>query len=450
MSAELIARYDGVRVPRYTSYPTAPHFGPDVDAARYLGWLGELAPGTTASLYLHVPFCESMCWYCGCHTKVVARYEPIAAYVSQLEREIALIAAALSGPLTVGHIHWGGGTPTMLRPDDFNRLMERLRAAFTVAADAEIAIEIDPRTLSTEMVAALAAAGVNRASLGVQDFDSGVQSRVNRVQPHDVTASTLTRLRAAGIGAINFDLMYGLPGQTVESCRASAHAATALAPDRFAVFGYAHVPWMKRHQKMMDEAALPDAGERWRQYLAIADALTTAGLVAIGLDHFAQSQDPLTQALRAGRLRRNFQGYTTDEASVLIGFGASAIGFLPQGYIQNHTGYHEYEAAIASSRPATARGRVITDEDRARRAVIERLMCDLRVDLAAIGAEFGLAANAFDDAHESLADLVAQEIAEFDGRTVAVPERARPLVRIVAASFDRYLKTGIARHSAAV
>jgi oxygen-independent coproporphyrinogen-3 oxidase len=454
MTPERLARYDGVRVPRYTSYPTAPHFTGAVDADRYREWLGSLAADAGVSLYLHIPFCESMCWYCGCHTKVVARYQPVAEYLALLRREIELVAALVPGRLRVRHLHWGGGTPNMVAPDDFAAVMATLRHGFDFAPDAEIAVEIDPRTLTPDHVRAMAGAGVNRASLGVQDFDPDVQRAVNRIQPYDLTAGAVARLHAAGIHALNFDLMYGLPGQTVEGCHDTAERALTLRPDRLAVFGYAHVPWMKTHQRKIDEAALPDGPTRWRQFAAIADALTGAGFEPVGLDHFARPQDPLAVARRAGRLHRNFQGYTPDGSPVLIGFGASAIGALPQGYIQNAPDFHRYAEAIGAGGLAVTRGLVLSAEDRLRRDLIERLMSDLAVDLEQVAARHGVGPGHFDAELDGLDGLAADGVVERDGWRLTIPEVARPLVRIVAAVFDPYLvasqQNGTARHSRAV
>ncbi|MEI6984867.1 MAG: oxygen-independent coproporphyrinogen III oxidase [Rhodospirillaceae bacterium] len=457
MNPELLAKYDGVRVPRYTSYPTAPHFNDAVDEVRALSWLGglgELNGGTTASIYLHIPFCHSMCWYCGCHTWVVSRYQPVADYLELLKREIALIATAVPGRLRVGHLHWGGGTPNMVRPDDFSAIMAMIRHGFDLIDGARIAVEIDPRSLTVEHVRAMAAAGVNRASLGVQDFDAGSQRAVNRIQPFEMTANAVETLRAGGITAINFDLMYGLPLQTVETCRRSAELALTLRPQRMAVFGYAHVPWMKKHQNRINEAELPDGITRWRQFAAIADTLNLAGLQSIGIDHFAVPEDELAVAQRAGRLRRNFQGYTADCAEVLIGLGASAIGAMPLGYVQNAPDFSNYEALISDGHLAVTRGLVLSVEDRLRREVIERLMCDLGVDLELVTARHGFAADHFDAVLPRLAALAADGALELRGRRLTVPEAARPLIRLSAAAFDTYLApsqdAGAARHSRAI
>ncbi len=324
MANRLLEQHD-LRVPRYTSYPTAPHFHAGVAAQTYGDWLRNLDSAAPLSLYLHIPYCHEMCWYCGCHTKATQRYAPVRDYVGVLQTEIARVADAIGRRQTVSHIHWGGGTPTILSDSDMAAVMANLRERFDIAGDAEIAIEADPRTLSYEKTVALADAGVTRASLGVQDCNAHVQAAINRVQPLEQTAGAVGALRAAGIERINIDLMYGLPLQTVADVRRTVEAVLPLKPDRLAVFGYAHVPWMKSHQKMIDEAALPNADERLRQSEAMALALVAHGYRHIGLDHFARAGDPLSIALRTGNLRRNFQGYTTDRADTLLGFGASAL-----------------------------------------------------------------------------------------------------------------------------
>ena len=334
------------RVPRYTSYPTAVQFGVDVSSLTYEHWLGSLPVEDQVSLYLHVPFCAELCLYCGCHTTVARRYGPVEAYVELLEREIALVARHLGVRRKAVHVHWGGGTPTMLAAADFERIMRALRHIAAIGADCEVAIEIDPRTLRRELVPVLADAGTSRASLGVQDFDQSVQRAVGRIQSFGQTARAAEWLRHAGIANINLDLMYGLPLQTVDSVSATVRQALALEPDRVALFGYAHVPWLKKHQKLLPQDALPDSMERLAQQRAAAEVLGSAGYRPVGLDHFAKPSDLLVTRQREKRLHRNFQGYTTDEASTLIGFGTSAIGVLPQGYVQNAASTVTYREAI--------------------------------------------------------------------------------------------------------
>ena len=448
MTPDLLHKY--VRpVPRYTSYPTAPHFGPAVDAATYRRWLAGLDPAQPLSLYVHIPFCNTLCWFCGCHTRVVNRYEPVARYLAWLRREIDGVAA-VTGPAPVTHIHFGGGSPTIAAPGDFRDLMAHLRDRFRIRDDAEIAVEIDPRGMTPDKVEALAAAGVTRASLGVQDFDPAVQRAINRVQPFALTAGVVDMLRSRGIDRINLDLMYGLPLQTEAGVAGSADKALALEPARVALFGYAHVPWMKRHQRLIAEQDLPGAWQRWRQFRAAAGRLQDAGYVAIGLDHFAHPEDSMARALAAGRLSRNFQGYTTDSATALIGFGASAIGSLPQGYVQNDPDVPAYGAAMEEGRLATVRGHALTRDDRLRRDLIERLMCDGAADVTAVCERHGADPGTFEGAVAALAPVQEDGLVEIDGSRIAVTPLGRPLVRVVCAAFDRYLQSGAGKHSSAV
>ena len=448
MEHEILEQY-GRAVPRYTSYPTAPHWQPGVAAETYGDWLAAIGDGDQCSLYFHVPYCTKMCWYCGCHTKIVQRYRPVANYAAVLRQEVALVAGAIPGVPVVTHVHWGGGTPTMLTPRDFSSLMETTRRHFRLTDDAEVAVEIDPRTLTKSMASDLSMAGVNRASIGVQDFNAHVQKAVNRIQPYEITERAVAWLRDAGIDAINFDLMYGFPGQSTDDVIHTVDLAHTLAPDRLAVFGYAHVPWMKPHQRMIDEEALPGRRERMAQANAVAKRLAEHGYRRIGLDHFARPNDELAIAMEQGRLRRNFQGYTTDPAPVLLGFGASAIGSLPQGYVQNMAPLRAYARRIQDGRFAVIRGVELTADDRLRRAVIERLMCDLEVDLAATAASFGMAER-FEPERDALVSMEAMGLVEVKGSHIRITAKGRPLMRTVAAVFDRYLETAGARHSHAI
>lgn len=449
MDDELVLKFEA-RVPRYTSYPTPPHFDPAVDARQYRRWLEALDPGITLSLYLHVPFCTSLCWFCGCQTTVVNRYQPVAAYIELLKKEIDAVAEVLGPGRSLSHLHWGGGTPTIVSGDDFRDLMAQLRRCFDFAADAEIAVEADPRALSLKMAAALAAAGVTRASLGVQDVNLEVQRVINRVQPRETTARAVAWLRQAGISDINLDLMYGLPRQTVPGIIETVDSALGLRPDRLCLFGYAHVPWMRPHQRLIDESSLPDAKARLKLYRAASGRLVERGYVAIGLDHFARPDDSMARAAAEGRLHRNFQGYTTDDAGALIGIGASAIGTLPQGYVQNAARVPEYRKAIKADGLATVRGLAIDDGDRLRREVIERLMCALDVDLAEVGARFRVSPEVFRDSLAALEPLESDGLITILGDRVTVRPEGRPVVRVVCAAFDRYLADSKARHSPAI
>jgi oxygen-independent coproporphyrinogen-3 oxidase len=438
------------RVPRYTSYPTALQFNNSVDADVYAGWLVGLPADRPLSIYLHVPFCNELCLYCGCHTTAVNHYSPVAAYAELLEGEISLVGRHLAGRRDVAHVHWGGGTPTILAPRDFERLMSALHRTFRLTANCEVAVEIDPRRVTQELVTALAGLGVTRASLGVQDFDERVQRAVGRLQSFEVTARTAEWLRAAGICNINLDLMYGLPYQTVDSVAATIRRALALDPDRIALFGYAHVPWMKRHQKLIPEVALPSSIERFEQYRAAAAIMIEAGYQAVGLDHFAKHSDPLARRQSERRIHRNFQGYTTDEASALIGLGTSAISALPQGYAQNAPATVAYRNAIEANRLATVRGCAMSEDDRLRRDIIEQLMCNLEVNLSEVASARNRRLTDFSTELAALDSLAEHDLVRHSDGIVTVPEHARPFVRTVCAVFDAYLTGGETRHSRAV
>ena len=449
MREDLRTLYGDERLPRYTSYPASPHFGPQVDAGIYADWLGALPAGTTASLYLHVPFCRSMCWYCGCHTSITRHDAPIADYLSTLRAEIGIVARQLDRSQRVRHVHFGGGTPTIVAPDAFRDLLGLLRDTFRLDPDAEVAVEIDPRTLTPEMTLALGKAGVTRASLGVQSFDPAVQQAIRRRQGYDVTEASVAGLRAAGVRGINLDLIYGLPHQTVASCVETVRQCLDLRPDRLAVFGYAHVPSFKKHQRHIDEATLPDGAARQAQAEAIAGALAEAGYVRIGLDHYALPADPMAVANAAGTLRRNFQGYTTDPAEVLIGFGASSIGRLPQGYVQNEPALRAYAERVARGGLATVKGYALTPDDRLRADLIERIMCDFAVDVGAVCRAHGRNPDAILAATPRLAILAGHGLVRRDGRVLSIPDGARAFVRNVAAAFDAHLGTSAAVHSRA-
>lgn len=437
-------------VPRYTSYPPATHFTPSVGPGTYERWLAAIPADASLSLYVHVPYCVKLCWYCACHTRVANRYDSIERYRDALIAEIALVRARLGGRNRVAHLHWGGGTPTVLHPGDFAGVDRALKGAFAFDDKTEIAVEIDPRSLDDAMVATLAGCGATRVSFGVQDFDPKVQAAINREQSFDLTRSAVKRLRGAGIRSVNLDLVYGLPLQTVAGLSRTIAQTLALAPDRIALFGYAHVPWMKPNQKLIRDQDLPGTELRWTMARTAADMLREAGYVAIGIDHFARPSDSLAQAAATGHLRRNFQGYTTDTADDLIGFGASAISAVPQGYAQNAADTAAWLSLVETGHLPTARGIALTPEDRLRREVIERLMCDLMVDLETVAQAYGKPASTFADALPALRSLAEDGIVDFDGWIVRVRPEARPLARLAAAAFDSWLAAGSGRHSVAV
>jgi len=442
-------------VPRYTSYPTAPHFHSGITDAVYAGWLEKLGPKDTLSLYLHVPYCREICHYCGCHTKATRQDAPLAAYAQTLGQELELIAGHLTSPGPVKHIHWGGGTPSLLPQDSFRDLAGLMRVLFDLAPDMEHAIELDPRVVSASMARTLAEIGVNRASLGVQDFDPAVQEAIGRIQPYETVEKTTALLRAAGLDNLNFDLMYGLPAQSVETIRDTVARTVAVNPGRVALFGYAHVPWMKKHQKLIDESLLPSPSERLDLAETARRDLLDAGYVAIGLDHFAREDDSMAVALRDGDLRRNFQGYTTDQGEQLIGAGVSSIGRLTQGYVQNIADVGNWRRAILAGRLPVARGLALSNDDLLRGRIIEQLMTDYRCDLAAACSSHGVDVTSLGDCLAALDELVMDGLVSVeDGRIVQVTQAGQPYVRLAAAAFDAYLadsraNTG-ARHSMAV
>lgn len=436
-------------VPRYTSYPTAPHFHTGVDGATYRGWL-DVLDGEAISLYAHIPYCDRLCWFCACHTKMTRHYKPVKDYLASLYREVEAVGAAVRRKATVQAVHFGGGSPTMLRPDDIIALDARLRSSFDYRADTEISVEIEPNDMDEGRFDALAAIGMTRASLGVQDFDPKVQAAINREQSFELTRMVVEGVRARGVRSVNLDLLYGLPHQTCDSVAATIEQALSLRPDRIALFGYAHVPWFKKHQTMIDEAWLPGSEERYAQSQLAGEIVVASGYQRIGIDHFALPGDSLAVAARAGRLRRNFQGYTDDSCGTLIGLGPSAVSRLPQGYAQNTVATGDYQRLVDQTSLATARGVVLSDEDRMRGWVIERLMCDFAFSGREATERFGDAAEIIIAEARDLTDRAGGPLIVDAGDLFVVRPERRPLVRTIAARFDGYLGGGGARHSAAV
>ncbi|MBY0564839.1 MAG: oxygen-independent coproporphyrinogen III oxidase [Hyphomonadaceae bacterium] len=430
--------------PRYTSYPTAPHFNPSVNSATFRAWLGELASDALLSVYLHTPYCKQMCWYCGCHALAAKRDGPLAEFVDTLLCEIDLVGGATPAR-RIGEIHWGGGTPNILSPARFCAIIRRLGERFDLTSLQRHAVEIDPRLMTAAHAEVFADVGVNRASLGVQDLDPGVQASIGRVQPFEVVADAAAILRAAGIEDLSFDLMYGLPQQTRETVRRTAERAASLRPARLSVFGYAHVPWFKARQRLMNEAELPGTAARYDLADTIRETLFEAGYVAIGYDHFALPTDPIAVAAKTGALTRNFQGFVEEQCDALVGLGPSAVSTLPQGYAQNEPEVGAWRGAVTSGGFATKRGFALTAEDRRRRELIMRLLCDFRLDLGPFG---GL--EAFKPQLLELSPLASAGLVEIEGNVLTIPHEARPLARLVAQAFDAYRSVGAARHSRAV
>jgi oxygen-independent coproporphyrinogen III oxidase len=450
---ETLSSYSVRNVPRYTSYPTAPHFHSGLSSETYASWLEGLTTADTLSLYLHVPFCRELCHYCGCHTKATLQDQPLLAYAKTLTQELELAAGHLKTPGSVRHIHWGGGTPSLLPQQSLLDLAGMMRVLFDLAPDAEHAIELDPRYVSASLADTLAQIGVNRASLGIQDLDQKVQKAIGRLQPYKTVVAAVEHLRAAGLTELNFDLMYGLPEQTIETIRDTVARSVALKPGRIALFGYAHVPWMKKHQRLINKDRLPDANAR----LALAEAaradLVAAGYRPIGLDHFALPEDSMAIAEANGTLRRNFQGYTTDQGKQLVGFGVSSIGKFSQGYVQNLSDVGAWRRSIEEQKLPVARGMVLSQDDHLRGRIIEQLMTDYVCDLEATSRQFATAPTSLLASVDALDELIRDGLVELDGWNVRILPKGRPYVRLAAAAFDAYLEGGDAgakKHSMAV
>lgn len=446
---KLLEKYGGP-VPRYTSYPPATRFHPVGCTDSYRDHLLALPEGETISLYLHIPFCRSLCSYCGCTMRVVHDDDLIRNYVRLLEKEINLVATTLRHHHSISHIHFGGGSPNLLLRDDISLLLTSIRANFSLAPDVEIAMEADPRQLTQDKAFDYARAGINRISLGVQDFQEKTQKAINRIQPFSQIESCTRWLRDAGINAINFDLMYGLPYQTVDSISDNVQKAMSLKPDRVALFGYAHVPWMKPHQKILEKYALPDMIERYDQSEIARDMLKQGGYSPIGMDHFARKNDPLAVAHETGVVKRNFQGYTNDRADTLIGFGLSAISRVPGAYVQNTTFFSSYKDKLENGIFPDERWIHITNEDRLRGDVIESLMCYFNVDCADTCKKHGFSAAHLDSDLEKLDMMKHDGLLKVKGRTISVTETGAVFIRAIAACFDAYYEEGIFRHARSV
>ena len=444
MEASTIAAYDKP-VPRYTSYPTAAQFDASVGPAEHAAWLKDLN-ATSAALYLHVPFCREVCFYCACHTGAMRRQDTLEAYAGALVRELEQVQAAAPDAM-IHSVQWGGGTPSQLGAERLVSVGRRLSAMLDIRPDREMSMEIDPRYCDERLVEAMAVLGVTRASLGVQDFDIGVQQAINRLQSLETTAVAIARLRDAGIRHCNIDLVYGLPRQTLDTLSHTLDQAIALQPDRFAVFAYAHVPWMKPRQALIDAATLPGAALRADMADLVSDRLIGARYVKVGLDHYARPGDALARAAAQRTLRRNFQGYVADRSPWVVGVGASAISCLPQGFTQNVSPTAAYMASIERTGNATARGIAWSAADRLRGDIISELMCHFDVDLDEVCRRHGVALQSLLDRVPALPPLIDDGLARRDGTRLAMTERGRPLVRSVCAAFDRYYTGAEGRHA---
>ncbi len=445
-TTDLLRRLD-TQGPRYTSYPTADRFHEQHTDAHYAqalaarAALARLNAAPPLAIYVHLPFCESVCYYCACNKIVTRHRERAAEYLDDLEREIALHEAALGVRQRVSQLHLGGGTPTFLNDAELSRLMAALGRAFDIAPDAERSIEVDPRTASPDRLQHLSALGFNRISFGVQDFDADVQQAVHRVQPFEQVQALMTVARRIGFESINVDLIYGLPRQRPQTFAATIARVLALAPDRIALYGYAHLPERFKPQRRIVSAELPDGATRLAMLGHAIGAFTAVGYEYVGMDHFARPDDALAIAKRQGRLHRNFQGYTTQPECDLIGLGVSAIGRVGATHAQNAKTLESYQRAVREGRFATVRGLALDSDDLLRRKVIMDLMCRGRVDFAEVQAEFGVhAPSFFADELKRLAPLVAHDLVRLHDDGVEVTPAGWYVVRAVAMVFDRYLQ----------
>lgn len=436
------------KVPRYTSYPTAPHFSNDVETGKFGRWITAIPPGSEISLYLHVPFCSRLCWFCACRTQGTTSIEPVQAYLETLKQELRILKKSLPADVSLSRLHWGGGTPTLMSAEMMTDLASAVFEVAPLSETAEFSVEIDPNEIDGARLDALAAAGMNRASIGIQDFNEEIQKTIGRLQSYEVTKNAIEKIRDRGINSLNADILYGLPNQTNERITESVQKLLSLSPDRVALYGYAHVPWMARRQSMIPSDQLPTPQERLELFETARKLFAWDGYAEIGIDHFALKGDGLESAQEAGKLRRNFQGYTDDQANVLIGVGASSISRFPQGYAQNDASTSKHTSAVRKGQFSTARGHSFSEDDLLRGRIIEALMCDFKVSTAEITRDFDISTaklracfDAVNNAFNGL--LIASDEMLF------IPEAVRPLTRIIARHFDAY-DMSAAQHSSAI
>lgn len=435
------------KVPRYTSYPPANHFQFDVGQRCQHNWLSTIEKGETVSIYVHIPFCKRLCWFCACRTQGSRTLRPVDAYIEVLKKELSTVAANIPTGVTMGRLHLGGGTPTILSPDTMAGLLTALFQALPASADFEFSVEIDPTEAALDLLQTLVDFGMNRCSIGVQDFAAHVQTAIGRIQTLEQTQTVVTFLRERGLKAINFDLLFGLPHQTETSFRATLDHVLGMHPDRLAIYGYAHVPWMSKRQIMINPEALPDAKQRFELACIAQEVLSHEGYSAIGIDHFAKPWDSLSKAHDTGQLRRNFQGYTDDQSHTLIGLGASAISRFKGGYIQNAVATSAYQERINSSGLAGHKGHEMTAKDQLVAAIIEALMCQFSYPTQALQTRFPDQEARIRDTAITLMrrypDVFTLSPAGLDMR----PE-TYPLVRIIAKEVDSFTSTQAAHATA--
>ena len=425
------------KVPRYTSYPPATKFSNDVTGDVFRSWVGQIPEGSAISVYAHVPFCRRLCWFCACRTQGTRSDAPVIAYVQTLLKEVENLKAILPKGVKIARLHWGGGTPTLLHPDMMRSLAGTITDAMPLTEGEEFSVEIDPNEIDDARLTALADVGMNRASIGVQDFDDDIQKAIGRIQGYEVTRDTVEALRAHGIRSLNADILYGLPHQNQARIAESVQMLLSLSPDRVALFGYAHVPWMAKRQAMIPTDALPTPEERLNLFNTARRLFLWDGYDEIGIDHFARPTDSMAVAANTGHLRRNFQGYTDDTCDVLIGLGASAISKFPQGFAQNASATAQYQAAVREGEMATGRGHIFKGEDLWRGRMIEMLLCSFKIDSAAIIEEFGVEPAALSQLYSAAATAYPQ-MTRTTSDGFEIVEEGRPLASMIARAFDGY------------
>jgi oxygen-independent coproporphyrinogen-3 oxidase len=439
---DLIQKYDRSG-PRYTSYPPAPVFSDAFGHREYReAILTSQASDHTSdvSLYVHFPFCDTLCYFCGCTTVITQNRDRIGEYIDYLKKEIDLLAPLLSSDRRVVQMHWGGGTPTYLTPAQVFEIGDYIRKKFTFAPEAEVSVEVDPRDLTHHHLRILRKIGFNRISLGVQDFDPKVQYAVNRNQSEFITRQTIDWSRSLGFGSMNIDLIYGLPLQSVESFTTTLDKIIGISPDRIAVYNFAYVPWMKKHQKLIHVEDLPGPETKLALLMATVDRLSSAGYVYIGMDHFAKPEDEMTIARANKTLHRNFQGYSTKAGADMFGLGMSSIGHFATYYAQNEKTLPEYYAAIDGGRLPTRVGYRMTQDDMIRKHVIMRLMCDLTLDIADVERRFAIDFSSyFAAALKSLQPLVEDGLVGIADGAISVAPDGRFFLRNLAMCFDAYM-----------
>lgn len=442
--------------PRYTSYPTAPQFNESFTSDNLLDEIVKTNVGdnlSDLSLYFHLPYCDTLCYFCGCNMIITRNRDRVKEYIKYVKKEVDLLRTYINNNRKVSQLHWGGGTPTHLAPDEINDLASYINTSFNFNDNSENGCEIDPRGLTKEHLSALRNNGFNRISMGVQDFNEKVQIATNRVQSEDITRQTVSWVRELGFQSINLDLIYGLPFQTLKEFEVTVEKIIDISPDRIAVFNYAHVPWMKKHMELIKQEDLPAAEEKLEILKMTIEKLTSAGYDFLGMDHFAKPEDELSIALREKKLQRNFQGYSTNAGADLYAFGITAISQLDRVYAQNYRTEKEYFTALDNEKLPTSKGYLLNDDDILRRYVIMKIMCDFEINMSQVENKFKINFKEyFKHGLNNLTEMINDELIAIDGDLIKVSEMGKLLIRNIAINFDGYMerKEDNARYSRTV